>query len=193
MDIGLCVHVMRQVADAVRLIHSKNIIHRDIKPDNIMLVEKDGNSHFVKLLDFGLAKAEYHTRVTQSGIFVGTLHYVAPEQFTGQSDSRASDVYSLGILFYEVMTGQKAFKGETSTRIMKKVMDFEPAHPQLIRSDIPDELNRLIMRMISKDPDSRPTIKTVLDTLNKLGNVNVPGAKLITFSTHQTDLNPDSS
>ncbi|MCP5051094.1 MAG: protein kinase, partial [bacterium] len=98
--------IMDQIADAVREIHSKNIVHRDLKPGNIMLIEKDENPDFVKLLDFGLAKPQYQTRLTQTGIVIGTIDYMAPEQISGSGYSSAVDIYSMGVVFREMLTGE---------------------------------------------------------------------------------------
>jgi serine/threonine-protein kinase len=161
-------HIMARAADALAFIHSKNIIHRDLKPANIMLIERDGDSNFVKLLDFGLAKMEFQTKLTQSGNFVGTIEYVSPEQLLDADSSPANDIFSLGVTFYKMLSGQSPFPGETVIDIMRKVIKEEPLQVTTFRTDIPGELDNLIMKMLSKKPGQRPTAESVLGTLKSL-------------------------
>ncbi|MFC2140962.1 two-component regulator propeller domain-containing protein [Acidobacteriota bacterium] len=170
-------HIMIQVADALTKIHSKNIIHRDLKPDNIMLIEKKGDPNFVKLLDFGLARTQYQTRLTQTGIVIGTISYLSPEQISGKRSCAASDIYALGTIFYEMLTGDKPFMGETTTDIMKQILEKNPVEPLSCRDDIPGELNHLIMRMLEKEIKSRPVILDVLAYLQDIES-NVSTSKI---------------
>jgi serine/threonine-protein kinase len=91
LDLPACLHIMIQITDALTLIHSKNIIHRDLKPSNIMLIKKDGDPHFVKLLDFGVARMRYQTKLTKTGILLGTTSYLSPEQITNSGVSTTSE------------------------------------------------------------------------------------------------------
>lgn len=168
MNLKECLHIMLQIADALVLIHGKDIVHRDIKPSNIMLIEKDGDRDFVKLLDFGLAKMKYQTKLTGTGMFIGTIDYMAPEQFSGTDYSTASDVYSLGVTYYQVITGKMVFPGETANDIIRQVLEKTPLEPNLYRPDIPVEINGLILRMLEKDMASRPGIKDVFETLQTI-------------------------
>lgn len=161
-------HIMIQIADATAKIHSKSIIHRDLKPDNIMLIEKDGDPNFVKLLDFGLAKTQYQTRLTQTGMVIGTINYMAPEQISGAGFSGATDVYSMGVMFFEMVTGEKPFIGETTIDLMKQIMDRTPIDPIRYRFDLPEELNELILEMMEKQYDVRPHVGDVLETLRRI-------------------------
>jgi len=161
-------HIMIQIADAIAKIHSKNIIHRDLKPDNIMLINRRGNPNFVKLLDFGLAKTQYQTRLTQTGVVIGTINYLAPEQVAGKESNASGDIYSLGILFYEIITGEKPFIGETTIDIMKQIMDKTPIEPIRFREDVPIDLNHLIMKMLAKDRKARPIIYDVVSHLKAI-------------------------
>ena len=99
-----CLDVMAQLADALAKIHSKGIVHRDLKPENVVLVEADGRKNVVKLLDFGLATTHSLTRLTQTGMILGTISYLSPEQITDRSVTAASDLYSLGVVAYELLT-----------------------------------------------------------------------------------------
>jgi tRNA A-37 threonylcarbamoyl transferase component Bud32 len=161
-------HVMVQISDAITYIHSKNIIHRDLKPANIMLIEKDGDSNFVKLLDFGLAKMELETRLTQSGNFLGTLQYLAPEQVLDAYSVPANDIFSMGVIFYHMLCGEKPFTGETAIDIMRQVIIKEPPKVSECSPDIPGELDTLVMKMLDKEPGQRPSAESVRDTLQRL-------------------------
>lgn len=165
IDLKVALHIMLQTASALNKIHARHIIHRDMKPENIMLIEKDDDKHFVKLLDFGLAKMENQTRLTQTGIVIGTINYMAPEQISGKGSFAASDVYSLGVIFYEMVTGEKPFPGESTVDIMKQILDKSAIEPSRFREDLPFDLNYLIMHMLVKDWESRPAIGDVLDRL----------------------------
>jgi serine/threonine-protein kinase len=159
---------MVQIADALVLIHGKDIVHRDLKPSNIMLIEKNEDPNYVKLLDFGLAKMKFQTTLTSSGILVGTLNYIAPEQLTDSEYTPAGDVYALGVTFYEMITGKIVFPGDTATDIMKQVLGETPVEPILFRPNIPPRLNDLIMKMISKKKEARPPAKDVLENLKTI-------------------------
>ena len=167
MDLKEAIHIMTQLTDALALIHSRNIVHRDLKPANIMLTQKNGDPNFVKLLDFGLSKMKYQTRVTESGFFVGTVNYLAPEQIIDFEYSPASDIYSLGIIFYEMLVGHIVFTGDSLAAIVDQVLENTPSAPGKIRPGIPGELNRLILEMISRQNTKRPSAQIVLDTLRK--------------------------
>jgi ligand-binding sensor domain-containing protein/tRNA A-37 threonylcarbamoyl transferase component Bud32 len=165
-------HIMLQTSSALAKIHSKKIIHRDMKPDNIMLIHRDGDPNFVKLLDFGLAKMQNQTRLTQTGIVIGTINYMAPEQISGKGSFIASDIYSLGVIFYEMVTGEKPFLGETTIDIMKQILDKSAIEPSRFRDDIPFDLNYLIMNMLFKEQEGRPAIGDVRERL-KLVQMNL--------------------
>ena len=165
LDLKEALHIMTQLADALAFIHSKKIIHRDLKPGNIMLVERDGDANFVKLLDFGLAKMEFQTRLTQSGNFVGTIEYVSPEQLLNADSSPANDIFSLGVTFYKMLCGRSPFPGETVVEVMGQVLKTEPPVISECRGGIPAELDALIMKMLSKKPKQRPSAKSISDIL----------------------------
>lgn len=163
--IHMVVKIMKQIVDVIGFIHKKGILHKDLKPDNIMLVHKENNPHFVKLLDFGLARLQTFTRLTETGMVVGSIHYLSPEQISGGTLSEKSDVYSIGIIFYELITGTRPFTGGTTVDIMKQVIDIQPMPVSSLRPDIPGELNDLIMSMLDKDPGNRPSTAVVSRTL----------------------------
>jgi serine/threonine-protein kinase len=161
---------MTQLVNALAKVHSKGIIHRDIKPENILLIEKKENKYFVKLLDFGLAKSQSLTRLTETGQILGTINYLPPEQITHQKVSLASDIYSLGVVFYEMLTLEKPFLGESTIDIIKQIIEKEPIEPRKLRPEIPVELNKLILKMLSKKLDTRPNDEMVLTWIEDLHN-----------------------
>lgn len=161
------IHIMRQISIALAFIHSKNIIHRDLKPANIMLIEKDGDPNFVKLLDFGLAKMEFESRLTQSGNLLGTLQYVAPEQVINADSSLANDIFSMGVTFYRMLCGQAPFGGETVIEIMRQIIGKTPRGVSEFRPDIPIELNDLVMQTITKNPGQRPSAESIHQCLRQ--------------------------
>jgi len=160
--------IMAQIAEALKSIHSLNIIHRDLKPENIMLIEKEGNPNFVKLLDFGLATAQHLSRLTQTGNIVGTIYYLSPEQIGGKSLGPASDIHALGVIYYEMLTGYKPFMGETSIDIMKQILIRQPIDPVKLRPEINKGLCDLVMFMLHKDPALRPEISTIDSILQSM-------------------------
>jgi ligand-binding sensor domain-containing protein/tRNA A-37 threonylcarbamoyl transferase component Bud32 len=168
LSIPDCLHIMKQVCGAFALIHRKNIIHRDLKPENIMLIEVGADPLFVKLLDFGLARAQTFSRLTESGMVLGTVSYISPEQITGNVYSTASDIYSLGVTFYEMVTGIRPFSGENTIEIMMQILNKNPVEPIRLRKEIPGELNRLIVQMMAKDRKDRPDIKEVQLVLERI-------------------------
>jgi len=174
-------HIMVQISDALAYIHSKNIIHRDLKPANIMLIEKNGDPNFVKLLDFGLAKMELESRLTQSGNFLGTLQYLAPEQVLDAYSVPANDIFSMGVIFYLMLCGKRPFTGETAIDIMRQVIIKEPASVSECSPDIPAELDTLVMKMLAKEPQQRPSAESVRDTLQSLDIIKT---RTVTHDVH---------
>jgi serine/threonine protein kinase len=166
-------HIMVQISDAITYIHSKNIIHRDLKPANIMLIEKNGHPNFVKLLDFGLAKMELETRLTQSGNFLGTIQYLAPEQVLDAYSVPANDIFSMGVIFYHMLCGKRPFTGETAIDIIRQIIIKEPPKVSKCSPDIPGELDKLVMKMLDKEPGQRPSAGSIRDTLQRLNKNSV--------------------
>jgi len=168
LNINIVVNIMIQIANVLNIIHEKNIIHRDLKPENIMIVKTKENPFFIKLLDFGLAKLEILSRLTQTGEIVGTYYYLSPEQILDKDVSTKIDIYSLGILSYEMLTGKKPFEGKNKVSIINQILESEPAHLSDLALNYPSELNTLIMKMIDKNPKNRPTAKELLSILTTL-------------------------
>ncbi len=168
MAIPIALSIMVQIADALKNIHAMNIIHRDLKPENIVLIHNEDNPYFVKLLDFGLATTQHMSRLTETGMVVGTIFYLSPEQVSGGQVTSASDVHALGIIFYEMLTGIRPFIGETTIDVMKQIMEIEPIAPDKFRPEIDRTLCDLVMFMIKKDPMHRPNVEAVYNILKEL-------------------------
>ena len=131
--------------------HQKGVIHRDIKPANI-LIGFDGT---VKIADFGLAQAQDLTSITITGAIVGTPAYMSPEQAAGRKVDNRSDLFSLGIILYEMMTGEKPFPGENYSSVITRILTAAPKRPIEMNPLIPMEMNQVVERMLEKDPDKR--------------------------------------
>jgi len=186
INIRETVEILIQITDALSLIHSLGIIHRDLKPENIMMIHPDSNRlqfvnkrlNSVKLeqnmipviLDFGLAKINNTTRLTDSGLIVGTVNYLPPENLNGSDLSFASDIYSLGIIFYYMLTKALPYSGESTLAIMTKILNKSAKEPKLINPNIPENINNLIMKMISYKSEDRPKVKQLLIELIEISN-----------------------
>jgi hypothetical protein len=146
------VQIVAQVAEALDFAHSKGVIHRDLKPSNIMLLP-DGTA---KVMDFGIARARRFEGLTTTGAFLGTPEYVAPETIEGGTTEPRSDLYALGVVFYELLTGRRPFSGDTPFTILQRQCHEEPPPPSRIEKEVPKELEALVMRLLRKSPDERP-------------------------------------
>ena len=145
------VHFIIQVLRALQHAHDKGIVHREIKPQNIMLFT-DGT---IKVMDFGIAKSAKEQAYTATDQAIGTVYYISPEQARGNSVDEKSDIYSVGIMLYEMLTGQKPFDAEKPVSIAVMHMNDIPKRPRAINPDIPAGLEEIILRAIEKDPENR--------------------------------------
>ncbi len=173
LDVELSAAVMKYVASALEHIHAAGIIHRDIKPANIMLLKggiREGPGprlapDAVKLMDFGIAGGKVLSRLTMTGARVGTPVYMSPEQARGLRIDHRSDIYSLGLVFYEMLTGETAFKGGYEAIVHQQIFQT-PAPPRQLNLKIGRELDDLVMRMLSKEPGDRPSLAEVIEFLD---------------------------
>jgi serine/threonine protein kinase len=167
------INITAQVARALAAAHAQSIVHRDLKPENVMLLQRPGQPDFVKVLDFGVAKVSTghgqggHTAV---GMVVGTPQYMSPEQAKAVPVDSRSDIYSLGLILYELVAGRPTFTAETPSMLMVKHV-VEPAPPLSPGplAEVPMELEQLIFKMLEKEPVNRPqTMEDVLGVLDSL-------------------------
>ena len=148
--INVAIEYARQILSALRFAHRHGIVHRDIKPHNV-LVDGEGR---VKVTDFGIARAGT-SQMTETGSIVGTAQYLSPEQAKGGEVDPRSDLYSLGIVLYELLTGKTPFEGDTPVEIAMKHLSTAPKPPSKLRPDIPPELDMVVLRALAKNPDDR--------------------------------------
>src|SRR6478672_7401790 len=143
--------IMEQICSALQFAHDRNIVHRDIKPANLMLTPDDT----LKITDFGTAKILQFGTVQQTAHVMGTPSYMSPEQVKGKVVDGRSDIFSLGVLLYEMVTGEKPFPGQNITTVIYKIVNEEPTAPRDIDSSIHAGISAVIMRALAKDPDVR--------------------------------------
>jgi tetratricopeptide (TPR) repeat protein len=163
-----CLSIMGQLADAVTSIHAMGITHRDIKPDNVIVTRSEDAKELVKLLDFGAAKLDTMTTLTGAGELVGTVSYLAPERVRHQAPTTASDVFSLGIVFYELLTLEKPFPADNPAVLLRQLLEAEPVAPATFRPGIGSTLSALVMAMLRKDPSRRPDGDELVHRLARL-------------------------
>ncbi len=142
--------IVVQIAEGLAAAHEAGVVHRDIKPANIMLTPGG-----VKILDFGLAKLADVTQMTQTGATLGTPAYMAPEQAKGEKVDPRCDIWSLGAIVYEMVTGQRAFAGDNPTAIMFAILSHDVPPLTDLRSDVPDEFQRVVRKCLEREPDER--------------------------------------
>jgi eukaryotic-like serine/threonine-protein kinase len=150
LPIGDAIEFTRQVLGALRFAHRKGVVHRDIKPHNVM-ADADGR---LKVTDFGIARAGV-SQMTEAGSIIGTAQYLSPEQARGAAVDQRSDLYSVGILLYEMLTGTVPFTGESPVEIAMKHLSDAPKPPSLERPEIPPDLDMVVLRALAKNPDDR--------------------------------------
>ena len=163
--------ILLQVCDALIAAHAANVVHRDLKLDNVFLVNNtaEPGTQKVKVLDWGIAKIVNHdVRHTIEGQLVGTPQYLSPEQARGAQVSSQSDVYSLGVMAYELFLEQLPFEAETSAEILVMHLKAIPPSPRDLWPDIPTQLEELLLRMLAKNPANRPTMREVAGHLEEV-------------------------
>ena len=170
VPIEQCMEIARAVCRGLEFAHSRNIVHRDLKPGNVWLTS-DG---IAKIGDFGLAVATDRSRLTQHGMMVGTVSYMPPEQAMGGEVTPKADLYSLGAMMYEMVTGRPPFLGDDAVAIIGQHINTPPVAPTWHNGGCPKPLEAMIMRLLAKDPAERP--QSASDVLAALDAVDISGA-----------------
>ncbi len=169
MEIGTAIDLAIQIAEALAAAHAKGIIHRDIKPANIVVVEEGSDSRRAKMLDFGLAKLSAdpafalgdddetmsRMEMTHPGSVVGTVSYMSPEQALGKPLDHRTDIFSLGVVLYEMITARRAFEGTASAAVFDAILNKVPTAPVTLNTEVPPELEYIINKALEKDPALR--------------------------------------
>lgn len=180
IETARAISIMLQAAAGVGAAHEAGIIHRDLKPANIIVTQRPDVPVTVKVVDFGLAKLVADTLDDEDGAItlrhglIGTPRYMAPEQYNGDELTPAADVYSLGVILYEMLTGMAPFTGSSPVEIAAKHVSQPPHSPRAIVSAIPEEIERVVLHALEKDPAKRPANgadfhRELLDTAQRLG------------------------
>ncbi len=169
MPWGRALRIGHHVARALAAVHEGGVVHRDLKPENIFMTTSVGHRDFAKLLDFGIVRHESQEtqRLTQTGGIVGTPGYLSPEQLHGLPASPKSDVYALGVILYELTTGVFPFEAPTvQAMALRQLVEVTPP-PKHHATDLSDDVNDLIVALMSREPDLRPSIAIVLQRLEE--------------------------
>ncbi len=175
--INKIINITTQICEGLQKAHEAGIVHRDIKPQNI-IIDKEGR---VKILDFGLAKlrvgANGHSpSITKIGTTMGTINYMSPEQSLGKEVDHRTDIWSLGVILYEMVTGQLPFKGDYEQAVIYSIINEEPEPISNIRSDTSEELPKIINKTLEKNPSERyQHVHELIEDLKKIGTDSIPG------------------
>jgi len=151
LTVGTAVAIAKDVCEGLAEAHRLGVIHRDLKPSNI-IIDKEGNA---RIMDFGIARSLRTKRITGEGVIIGTPEYMSPEQVEGKEADQRSDIYALGVILYEMLTGRVPFEGDTPLAIAVKHKTEVPRDPKLVNAQIPDDLSRVVLKCLEKDKEKR--------------------------------------
>lgn len=181
---GKAVSLAKQVAEGLAEAHGLGVVHRDLKPQNIM-IDREG---YAKIMDFGIARSLYGSSMTAEGTLVGTPDYMSPEQVEGQEADQRSDIYALGVILYEMITGRLPFEGDTPLSVAYKHKNEFPISPRKLNSHVPELLNRLILCCLEKKRENR--YQKVGDLLADLLRIEegIPISERVILKSRPTDL-----
>lgn len=167
LNVDDTIAIVTQLTSGLGKAHEKDILHRDIKPANILM----GDDGHAKLADFGLAKLAGRTQMTKTGSTLGTVSYMSPEQASGGDVDHRSDIFSLGVVFYELLTGKRPFPGDHDAAVLYGIMNNDPKPLVSYRSDLPQGLQGIVEKTLCKDPSKRyQTAGELLNDLKALGS-----------------------
>ena len=190
LDIARALKITGQICRALAAAHREGIIHRDLKPENIYLITRDGTADVVKVLDFGIAKtteaeAARERRLTSPGMAMGTPEYMSPEQAAGRPADARCDVYALGAILYEMVTGEPPYSGDNFMEILTKKATLDPRPPHLVRTELASQVSDLVMASMARNPSDRPQTMEALEyELNKcLAGRGVAVAQILGMTT----------
>ncbi len=155
MPIARAVDILEQMTAALARAHDLGVVHRDLKSDNIMVTARGGRKDFVKILDFGLAALTRDPRLAPKGAVFGTPEYMSPEQARGEDAISSSDLYALGVLFFEMLTGRLPFRSGDRDELLDMQRTANPPKPSKYRSDIPEHAEKIILKLLEKKPEDR--------------------------------------
>jgi serine/threonine protein kinase len=193
LPLARALHIGSQICRALQAAHAANVIHRDLKPENVLILSRDGQKDFVKVLDFGIAKSgadddektgdgKTPRRLTHPGMTMGTPEYMAPEQAAGKPADPRSDIYAAGGLLYEMLSGKPPYEGKNFMEILHKKANTQPPPLSTYRDDVPPALEALIQRTLAKDPAQRP------QSMEELGRLLLDGGGMAYPSLMKIDL-----
>jgi serine/threonine protein kinase/Tfp pilus assembly protein PilF len=170
LGVGQAIPIAKQICEGLEEAHRLGVVHRDLKPQNVM-VDEDGNA---RIMDFGIAQSPESKGITGAGVMIGTPEYMSPEQVEGKVTDQRSDIYSLGIMLYEMVTGRVPFEGDTPFTIGMKHKGETPKDPKELNAQIPEDLSRMILRCLEKDKDKR--YQSAGEVRSELANIekNIP-------------------
>jgi len=166
LPVGKTISIAMQVCEGLSEAHKLGVVHRDLKPQNIM-IDKEGNA---RIMDFGIARSVKGKGITGAGMMIGTPEYMSPEQVEAKEVDQRSDIYSLGVILYEMVTGRVPFEGDTPFAIGVKHKSEIPKNPKEINAQIPDDLSRVIVNCLEKDKEKRhQDTNELISELSKMG------------------------
>jgi serine/threonine protein kinase len=175
LPVAKAVSIASQVAEGLAEAHRLNVVHRDLKPQNIM-IDRDGNA---RIMDFGVARSLKGKGITGAGVMIGTPEYMSPEQVEGWEADPRADIYALGVILFEMLTGRVPFAGDTPLSVAMKQKTEEPPDPLTLNPQIPEELGGLILRCLEKDREKRyARVEDVLSELKKIDTGATPASGL---------------